>query len=98
MNNYIFKNIKQARILSGLSQKQLGAKLGISNKSISAYESGRAIPPVHTLKKMSEITKKPFGYFLQTDVERRNAETDLRDISSKLDIIIKQLHIISKKI
>jgi len=39
-----------------MSQKQLAKKLGISDKTISAYETGRAIPPTPTLTKIAEIT------------------------------------------
>ena len=52
----IFKNIKKARVYSGLSQKQLAKKLGVSDKTVSAYETGRAIPPTPTLAKLAEIT------------------------------------------
>lgn len=52
----LFKNIKKARATSGLSQKELAKRLGVSDKTVSAYETGRAIPPAPTLTKISRIT------------------------------------------
>lgn len=52
----LFGNIKKVRVTSGLSQKQLAKKLGVSDKTVSAYETGRAIPPTPTLAKIAEIT------------------------------------------
>lgn len=45
MNNYNFGNyICSLREKKGLSQKQLGDKLGVSNKAISKWENGGAYP------------------------------------------------------
>ncbi len=51
----LFENIKKVRVSSGLSQEKLAKKLGVSNKTVSAYERGRAIPPIPTLVKIAEI-------------------------------------------
>ena len=52
----LFGNIKKARVTSGLSQKDLAKRLGVSDKTVSAYETGRAIPPTPTLANIAEIT------------------------------------------
>ncbi len=52
----LFQNIKKARILAKLTQKQLAEKIGVSVKTISAYETGRAIPPLPTLLQIAETT------------------------------------------
>ena len=54
----LFKNIKKARVTSELSQKDLAKRLGLSDRTISAYETGRAIPPLPVLTKIASITKK----------------------------------------
>ena len=53
------KKLKRARMSAGFSQKELAEKLGLSGKTISAYEKARAVPPTPTLARISEITKVP---------------------------------------
>lgn len=48
-------NIKNLRIQTQLSQKRFGHKIGVSGKTISAYECGKCIPPLRVLEKISEV-------------------------------------------
>lgn len=80
------KNIKQARKAAGLSQKQLADKLSVSDKTISAYEMSRAIPPVPTLRKIAEITDQPISVFFQEDDGDK-----LALINKRLDTIIEEI-------
>lgn len=41
-----------------LSQKMLAKKLGVTQKSISRYETARCLPPAHVLLAMADI----FGF------------------------------------
>lgn len=50
-------NIKQRRLSLGLTQKDLGEKMGYSEKSISKWESGKAIVPSALLPKLSDVLK-----------------------------------------
>ena len=56
--------LKRARKAVGLSQKQLGEAIKLSDKTVSAYEAGRAQPPVHVLREISKVTYKPVAYFI----------------------------------
>lgn len=57
VNPYLlFRSIRIARTKAGLSQKGLADKLGVSDKTVSAYETGRAIPPTKVLAKIATIT------------------------------------------
>ncbi len=47
-------NIKHLRLQNSLSQKRFGNKIGVSGKTISAYENGKCIPPLRVLEKISE--------------------------------------------
>lgn len=58
--------LKQARLESGLSQEQVGAKLGVTWEMISRYENGRTSPLKH-LETLTEIYKKPINFFLGTE-------------------------------
>ena len=45
--------IKKIRNEKGMSQERFGEKIGVSGKSISAYETGKVIPPIKILNKIS---------------------------------------------
>ena len=54
-------NLQYLRIRHKLSQVSLAKHLGISPRSISYYESGRYLPPVHVLCAMALY----FGYTVE---------------------------------
>jgi transcriptional regulator with XRE-family HTH domain len=82
----LFKNIKQARIRAGLSQKELGKRLGISGKTVSAYETGRAIPPMPILASISAITKVDISELMGMNIQNGEAK-----LVKKLDQLIQEL-------
>lgn len=58
------KRIKIARIEMDISQGELAATMGILQKSLSTYETGRTMPPLEILIKIAKALKKPYEYFL----------------------------------
>lgn len=48
-------NIISLRTAAGLTQAELGAKLNYSDKSVSKWERGEAIPDAFVLKQMAEL-------------------------------------------
>lgn len=86
------ERIRRARLDAGLSQTDLGNAIGLSDKSISAYEKGRATPPLSKLKRISKETHRPLQYFtgeanLDFNVESRLAsiEEQLTEIKTLLE-------------
>lgn len=71
----IGERIKQARQEVGYSQKELGEALQLSDRTVSAYEVGRAQPSLSILKELSRVTSRPIGYFLD---ELEYSEIDLQ--------------------
>lgn len=47
--------LKQLRKENGMTQEQLGERLGVTNKTISRWETGNYIPPVECLLLLSSI-------------------------------------------
>lgn len=80
----IAKRIRQAREEAHLSQEELAQAVGVSDKSISAYEKSRSIPPVNKLKKIAESTHHPLNYFTDENIDEAT-------IAAKLESIEKQL-------
>lgn len=49
----IGEQIRKYRKEAGLSQKELGQKLGVSQQHIAQYESGKRIPKLETINKIA---------------------------------------------
>lgn len=90
--NKLAAKIKKARLEAQLSQGELGSAIGLSDKSVSAYEAGRATPPLSILEKLSRATQKPLSYFLNGGNETQHT------IAAKLTAVEKQLIEIKKLI
>lgn len=75
--------IKQARKNRHITQENLAGAVGVSDKSISAYELNRAEPPLKILEKIAEETGQPFSYFVE--------ENPQSQILSKLTMVEKEL-------
>ena len=59
--------IKQARVSKGISQKELGIRIGLDQSSASSrmnhYEKGRHTPDIPTLKRVADELGVPLAYF-----------------------------------
>ncbi len=55
LKNRVGHLIKQSRIAKGLTQKELGEKLGVSESQVSRYESGTLNMTIEALYKIAEI-------------------------------------------
>jgi transcriptional regulator with XRE-family HTH domain len=84
--------IKTARKQAGLSQKQLAKMIGVSDKAVSAYEVGRAQPPVPVLREISNVTYKPVNFFVdEIEVEEIGVTARIAKIEHELMEIKKML-------
>lgn len=60
----IGKAIFTERTKLGISQAELGKKIGTVGKQISNYEKGKTIPPIETMFKLCDIFDCELGYLL----------------------------------
>ena len=83
-------NLINLRTASGMTQAELGAKLNYSDKSISKWERGEAIPDAYVLTQMAELFGVSVDYILSshTDWEPTVAPEDpKRDVVYSTSVI-----------
>src|ERR1700694_3453455 len=85
------KRIRSARKEARLSQKSLATVIGVSDKSVSAYEQGRSIPPFEKLKKIASCTNRPLTYFTEDSTDESTIMSKLQTIEQEIDKIKKLL-------
>lgn len=73
------KRIAELRKEKHLNQTGLGLKLNVSQKMISAYESGAHQPSIETLIRMSEIFNVSVDYMIENSDIRMKAERLVKD-------------------
>src|SRR5882757_9973058 len=78
------QRIRKARENAHLSQNELGKGIGVSDKSISAYEKGRSQPPLENLRKIADATNHPLTYFTQENNADITIATKLQSIEREL--------------
>ncbi|CAD5361030.1 MULTISPECIES: helix-turn-helix domain-containing protein [Enterobacteriaceae] len=65
--NPIPERLKAARTKAGITQKELGIRIGMEPSSASGrmnhYEKGRHTPDIDTLKRMADELGVPINYF-----------------------------------
>jgi len=63
------ENLKEARIKSGLSQKEVSENIGVAKSTYSLYESGNREPNVNTIKKIADVLNVSADTLLGIDEE-----------------------------
>lgn len=89
LRRFVQDRIKDARKAARCSQQELADMLGVSDKTISAWEVGRAEPSLNMLNKIAKATKQPLDFFVHDrdfTVESKllQVEDNLRQIKKHL--------------
>ena len=64
MGDNFNENLKEARLKSGLSQKDVAENIGVAKSTYSLYESGSREPNVNTIKKIADFFNVSVDYLL----------------------------------
>ncbi len=75
MNGFQCEKLKKLRKNSGVSQKELGKKLGISDRAVSKWENGLSKPSFENMLGLSKIFDVPLDYFLKEEKTAENINT-----------------------
>ena len=87
------KRLKELRLEKGVSQTELAKILQTTNKSIWAYESGYAIPPLEVLIKIADYFKCSIDYLVnrENDYGIINVADNLSKQEEELITLFKNL-------
>ena len=91
--------LKQLRKENGMTQEQLGDKVGVSNKTVSRWENGNYMPPVECLSILSDIYNISINEILAGERVSDEAFTKIaeKNIVSTLDALEKENKIFEKR-
>lgn len=70
----IGKRLKELRIKKGLSQQELGSRIGVTKVSICGYENGSRIPSLENLANLAEELNTTSDYLMGREVNVMNEE------------------------
>lgn len=59
--------LQEARDKAGLTRVELGDKIGVGKQGVYYYESGKTVPDIATIKKISEITGSDYHKIIEED-------------------------------
>lgn len=77
----IAQAMRDLRRRSGMSQKEIAAKIGVSQAAYSAYERGRNEPPAEMLVRLSYVFGCSIDVLVQKDRVYRDAEEALKQVA-----------------
>lgn len=80
----IGEKIRYAREEAGISQRELGQILQVSDKAISSYEVGRTIPSIRVLKEIGNVVHKPISYFDDSEPNDIDLQIKIKTIEREL--------------
>ena len=95
----IGENIRKIRIDKGLTQRDLAAKLQITQQSIAQYENGKRIPKLSTVRKianalnvgLNEIITDNWNAFTTNEISKDFAYPNHKDITNAVKSAFKQV-------
>ena len=70
----IIMRLREIRKLSGLTMKELGIRIGVSESAISQYETGKRQPDYETLLKIADYFGVSVDYLLGKDEKAEDSE------------------------
>ena len=67
----MFVRIKELRIDSDMSQREVADRIGMSQTGYSKYETGEVTPPAETLIKLAKLYNTSVDYLLGITKEKK---------------------------
>ena len=73
--------VRELRLANGMSQQELGNIVGLTATGVSYWESGKAMPSIDALEKVSEYFGVSVDYLLGNDELEDKAKALLKKVS-----------------
>jgi len=89
--------LKELRLSRGLSQRQLGQRLGMTNNAISMYERGEREPNYEILEAIADIFNVDIAYLLGKEIGSfYYFEPEVADVATRLSKDTELLILVEK--
>ena len=75
------KRLKERRQELGLTQEQVGINIYLSKGEISAYETGKRIPPLDALIRLSNFLELDFLWLIGMELKQNKSEDRIVNLS-----------------
>ena len=96
LNEIIALNIANLRKAKGLTQQELAERFDYSDKTVSKWELGQAVPSLEVLKQLGDYFGVTVDYFLHEDSEIDKSKFRIKSIPQKQnEILITALSAVS---
>lgn len=101
----IGEKIKEYRIICGLTQKELGKRLGVTQATVGQYETNTNPPKIETLEKIAKALKIPVVVLLcepesQDDINRKIMRDAIKHygVNMQLTVCMEELSELIKEL
>ena len=74
--------IKKERIKTGLSQRELGLRVGVTQQAIGRWENGQALPDTNTLIQLADLFHTSIDYLLD-----RQSSVDSSELANNRELL-----------
>lgn len=92
-NNEFGNAIAQLRKAKGLTQKDLADRLGVSDKAVSRWETGRNYPDIETLQRLAQVLEVSLEELLQGELKLKRKNTSTKKVVAVVVAILLLLYI-----
>jgi transcriptional regulator with XRE-family HTH domain len=92
----IGKFLKELRKEHDMTQEQLGERIGVTNKTVSRWETGNYMPPIESLKLLSDIYQISINEILSG--ERLDKEQYIDAAEENITLALEQIEAKNKKV
>lgn len=82
--------IKSLRQKSGMTQVQLADKCGMSKNALCSLETGKAYPPMATIKKLCQAFDIPQSFLLMASIEEQDIPEEKRVLYRALLVPLRE--------